>query len=232
MPTHGVMFAAHTGDGIWSEDDESDKEMEWSEDDESDKEMESEVKNVLYVSDWIQPAKSRWDFLRIVKELNQYVNNDWGGSRPPINEDDTDFLQHKERLLDLEKKLTSASKQQDMAETMGDFGLSFIKLTKYENQQAILETQRKRAGDMKNLATSAIKATRLWRELNSQTVKHLENNRTEIERLDRERKVDFKKMLKGFMVNQEGSNKDGKVNNGVKCKIMIIKRRRGAMNGC
>lgn len=65
--------------------------------------------------------------------------------------------------------------QQDMAETMGDFGLSFIKLTKYENQQAVLDTQRKRATDMKNLATSAIKASRLWRELNSQTVKHLVN---------------------------------------------------------
>ncbi|KAI3514925.1 hypothetical protein L1887_13672 [Cichorium endivia] len=247
--------------------------------------------------DVVQPAKSRWDFLRIVKEMNQSVNNDWGGSKPPVNEDDTEFLQHKERLLDLEKQLTSASKQaesfvkaqQDMAETMGDFGLSFIKLTKYENQQAVLETQRKRAADMKNLATSAIKASRLWRELNSQTVKHLdtlhdqmglilgvhtafsdrssalltvqtltteleslysqaeklqsassrtfgsdrsktlklgelrevirvtedakscatreyerikENNRTEVERLDRERKLDFKKMLKGFVVNQ------------------------------
>ncbi|KAI3768262.1 hypothetical protein L2E82_18800 [Cichorium intybus] len=132
--------------------------------------------------DVVQPAKSRWDFLRIVKEMNQSVNNDWGGSRPPVNEDDAEFLQHKERLLDLEKQLTSASKQaesfvkaqQDIAETMGDFGLSFMKLTKYENQQAFLETQRKRAADMKNLATSAIKATRLWRELNSQTDKHLD----------------------------------------------------------
>ena len=29
-----------------------------------------------------------------------------------------------------------------------------------------------------------------------------ENNRTEIERLDRERKADFKNMLKGFVLNQ------------------------------
>lgn len=29
-----------------------------------------------------------------------------------------------------------------------------------------------------------------------------ENNRTEIERLDKERKVDFKNMLKGFVLNQ------------------------------
>ncbi|CAI9298837.1 unnamed protein product [Lactuca saligna] len=255
--------------------------------------------------DVVQPAKSRWDFLRIVKEMNQSVNNDWGGSKPPVNEDDTEFLQNKERLLNLEKQLSNASKQaesfvkaqQDMAETMGDFGLSFIKLTKYENQQAVLDTQRKRATDMKNLATSAIKASRLWRELNSQTVKHLdtlhdqmglilgvhtafsdrssalltvqtltteldslysqaekietssktfgndrskalklgelrevirvtedakscatreyerikENNRTEIERLDKERKVDFKNMLKGFVLNQVAySEKIGK----------------------
>ncbi|KAL4572507.1 hypothetical protein LXL04_019286 [Taraxacum kok-saghyz] len=255
--------------------------------------------------DVVQPAKSRWDFLRIVKEMNQSVSNDWGGSKPPVNEDDSEFLQNKERLLNLEKQLNSTSKQaesfvkaqQDMAETMGDFGLSFIKLTKYENQQAVLESQRKRAADMKNLATSAIKASRLWRELNSQTVKHLdtvhdhmglilgvhtafsdranalltvqtltteldslysqaekletssktfgsdrsktlklgeirevirvtedakscasreyerikENNKTEIERLDRERKVDFKKMLKGFVLNQVAySEKVGK----------------------
>ncbi|KAL7609213.1 hypothetical protein Lser_V15G09919 [Lactuca serriola] len=32
-------------------------------------------------------------------------------SKPPVNEDDTEFLQNKERLLNLEKKLSSASKQ-------------------------------------------------------------------------------------------------------------------------
>lgn len=256
--------------------------------------------------DVVQPAKSRWDFLRIMKEMNQAMSNDWGGLKPSIDEEDTWFLENKERLLNLEKQLTSASKQaelfvkaqQDMAETMGEFGLAFIKLTKFENQQAVLDTQTKRAADMKNLATAAIKASRLYRELNSHTVKHLdklhdhmglilgvhtafsdrssalltvqtitteldslysqaekldtsssktygsdksktlklgevreairvtedlkscakkeyerikENNRTEIERLDRERKADFKMMLKGFVLNQVGiSEKIGK----------------------
>lgn len=247
--------------------------------------------------DVVQPAKSRWDFLRIVKEMNQSVSNDWGGSKPPIYEQDAEFLQNKDRLLNLEKQLTNASEQaelfvkaqQDMSDTMGVFGLSFIKLTKFENQQADFDTQRKRAVHMKNLATAAVKASRLYRELNARTVRHLEtlhdhmglilgahtafsdrssalltvqtltseldslysraekleatssktfssdkpktlklgeiretirvtedskncavreyerikeNNRTEIERLDRERKIDFKNMLKGFVHNQ------------------------------
>lgn len=62
-----------------------------------------------------------------------------------------------------------------MSDTVGAFGLSFIKLTKFENQQAVLDTQTKRAAHMKNLATAAIKASRLYRELNSSTVKHLVN---------------------------------------------------------
>ncbi|XP_071721869.1 sorting nexin 2B-like [Rutidosis leptorrhynchoides] len=258
------------------------------------------------LQDVVQPAKSRWDFIRIVKEMNQAVSNDWGGSRQPVYEEDGEFLQNKERLLDLEKQLTNASKQaelfvkaqQDMSETMGAFGLSFIKLTKFENQQAVLDTQRQRAADMKIVATAAIKASRFYRELNSRTVKHLdtlhdymglilgvhtafsdrtsglltvqtltseldslyarvekletsssknfgsdkpktlklgeareairvtedaknsatrqyeqikENNRTEIERLDRERKADFKNMLKGFVLSQVAfSEKIGK----------------------
>lgn len=63
--------------------------------------------------------------------------------------------------------------QQDMGETMGELGLAFIKLTKFENEEAILNTQRVRAADMKGLATAAVKASRLFRELNAQTVKHL-----------------------------------------------------------
>lgn len=34
-------------------------------------------------------------------------------------------------------------------------------------------SQRVRAADMKNVATAAVKASRLYRELNAQTVKHL-----------------------------------------------------------
>lgn len=63
--------------------------------------------------------------------------------------------------------------QQDMGETIGELGLTFIKLTKFENERATLSSQRERAADMKNVATVAVKASRLYRELNSQTVKHL-----------------------------------------------------------
>lgn len=56
---------------------------------------------------------------------------------------------------------------------MGELGLAFIKLTKFENEHASSNTQRVRAADMKNVATAAVKASRLYRELNSHTVKHL-----------------------------------------------------------
>lgn len=56
---------------------------------------------------------------------------------------------------------------------MGELGLAFLKLMKFENQEAALNTQRARAADMKNVATATVKASRLYRELNAQTVKHL-----------------------------------------------------------
>lgn len=56
---------------------------------------------------------------------------------------------------------------------MGELGLAFVKLTKFETEEAIFESQRVRVADMKNVATAAVKASRLYRELNAQTVKHL-----------------------------------------------------------
>lgn len=63
--------------------------------------------------------------------------------------------------------------QQDIGETMGQLGLAFIKLTKFEADEAIYNSQRVRAADAKSVATAAVKASRLYRELNAQTVKHL-----------------------------------------------------------
>lgn len=63
--------------------------------------------------------------------------------------------------------------QQDIGETMGELGLAFIKLTKFETEEAINDSQRIRAADAKCVATAAVKASRLYRELNAQTVKHL-----------------------------------------------------------
>ena len=63
--------------------------------------------------------------------------------------------------------------QQDMGETMGELGLAFIKLTKFENEEVVFNSQRVRVADMKNVATAAVKASRFYRELNAQTVKHL-----------------------------------------------------------
>ncbi|KAL8515180.1 hypothetical protein ACS0TY_014043 [Phlomoides rotata] len=64
--------------------------------------------------------------------------------------------------------------QQDIGETMGQLGLAFVKQTKFETEEAAHDSQRARAADMKNVSTAAVNASRLYRELNSQTVKHLD----------------------------------------------------------
>lgn len=133
-------------------------------------------------SEVTQPAKGGRDLLRIFKELKQSVSNDWGGAKPPLVEDDKEFLEKKEKLQDFEQQLINVSQQaeslvkaqQDIGETMGQLGLAFVKLTKFETEEAVHDTQRARAADMKNVATAAVKASRLYRELNSQTVKHLD----------------------------------------------------------
>ncbi|KAF8397195.1 hypothetical protein HHK36_016102 [Tetracentron sinense] len=258
-----------------------------------------ESANVVAPHEVVQPAKGGRDLLRIFKELKQYVANDWGGSKPSVVEEDKEFLEKKEKLQDLEQHLSNASQQaeslvkaqQDIGETMGELGLAFIKLTKFETEEAMYNSQRIRAADMKRVATAAVKVSRFYRESNAQAVKHLdtlheylgmmlavhsafserssalltvqtlvselsslhsraeklevasskifggdksrirkieelkqtirvtedarscavgeyerikENNRTELERLDRERHEDFLSMLKGFVINQVG----------------------------
>ncbi|TYI34857.1 hypothetical protein ES332_A03G037800v1 [Gossypium tomentosum] len=263
------------------------------------KQLFGESTAVMAPHEVVQPAKGGRDLLRLFKELRQSVANDWGGSKPPVVEEDKVFLEKKEWIHDLEQQISNASQQaeslvkaqQDMGETMGELGLAFIKLTKFENEEAMYNSQRVRAADMKCLATAAVKASRFYRELNAQTVKHLdtlheylglmlavhgafsdrssalltvqtllselstlharaekleaasskifggdksrihkteelketirvtedaknvaireyerikENNKCELERLDKERRVDFLNMLKGFVVNQVG----------------------------
>ncbi|KAF8402560.1 hypothetical protein HHK36_010646 [Tetracentron sinense] len=130
----------------------------------------------------VMPAKGGRDLLRIFKELKQSVANDWGGSKPPVVEEDKEFLEKKEKLQDLEQELSNASQQaetlvkaqQDIGETMGELGLAFIKLTKFETEEAIYNSQRIRAADMQHVAMAAVKASRFYRESNALTVKHLD----------------------------------------------------------
>ncbi|XP_068634371.1 sorting nexin 2B-like [Aristolochia californica] len=138
---------------------------------------------VLGPHEVVQPAKGGRDLLRIFKELKQSVANDWGGTRPPVVEEDKEFLEKKEKMQDLELQLSNASQQaealvkaqQDMGETMGELGLAFVKLTKFETEEAVFNSQRIRAADTKRVATAAVKASRFYRELNAQTVNHLDS---------------------------------------------------------
>ncbi|KAL6577186.1 Sorting nexin 2B [Orobanche minor] len=146
------------------------------------KQLLGDSRSVIEPQDVVHSAKGGRYMLRFFKELKQSVVNDWGNSRPPVEEEDKEFLEKKEKIWDLEQQLTNASKlaeslvkaQHDMGEVMGELGLAFIKLTKFENEQAALNTQRVRAADMKTMATAAVKASRLYRELNAHTVKHFD----------------------------------------------------------
>ena len=59
----------------------------------------------------VQPAKGGRDLLRLFKELRQSVANDWGGSKPPVVEEDNVFMEKKEWIHDLEQQLSNASQQ-------------------------------------------------------------------------------------------------------------------------
>lgn len=143
---------------------------------------ESVVSAAVDPNDVSQPAKGGRDLLRIFKELRQSVTNDWGETKPPVVEEDKEFLEKKKKLQDFELELSNLSQQaeslvkaqQDIGETLGQLGLAFVKLTKFESEEAMFNSQRVRAADMKNVATSAVKASRLYRELNAQTVRHLD----------------------------------------------------------
>ncbi|KAJ6850025.1 sorting nexin 2B-like [Iris pallida] len=129
-----------------------------------------------------KPAKGGRDLLRMFRELRQSVANDWGGGRPPAVDEDREFLERKEKMQDLEQQLSTASQQaealvkaqQDIGETMGQLGLTFFKLGKFETEEALYNSQRTRATDFKRLATAAIRASRSYRELNAQSVKNLD----------------------------------------------------------
>lgn len=68
-------------------------------------------RNAVQPQDVVQPARGGRDLLRLFRELKQTVVNDWGGSKPLVEEDDKEFLEKKERLHELEQNLTTASKQ-------------------------------------------------------------------------------------------------------------------------
>ncbi|KAL8128093.1 hypothetical protein AgCh_014884 [Apium graveolens] len=147
--------------------------------------------SALDVNEVALPAKGERDLLRIFKELKQSVTNDWGAVKPPVVEEDKEFFKRKGKLQDFENQIGIASQQQEIGERMGQLGLAFVKLMKFEADEAMFNSQRVRSADMKNVATEgflahkrsendislsatvAVNTSRLYRELNAQTVKHL-----------------------------------------------------------
>jgi len=63
------------------------------------------------VAEVAQPAKGGRDLLRIFKELKQSVTNDWVGSKPLVVEEDKEFMERKDKLVDFENHLSNVSQQ-------------------------------------------------------------------------------------------------------------------------
>lgn len=68
---------------------------------------------------------------------------------------------------------TLAKAQQNIGETMGNLGLAFMKLGKFETEETTCSSQRIRAAEIKKFATAALKASRLNRGFNANIVKYL-----------------------------------------------------------
>ncbi|XP_020585831.1 sorting nexin 2B-like isoform X2 [Phalaenopsis equestris] len=130
----------------------------------------------------VMPARGGRALVRMFKELRQSVRNDLVGVKPLAVEEDKTFLERKGKIQDFALQLNASSDkaealvkaQLDIAETMGELGLSFVKLVKLENNELVHISERSWAVDAKAVATSAVKASRLYRELNAQTIRHLE----------------------------------------------------------
>lgn len=58
-----------------------------------------------------QPARGGRDLLRMLKELKQSVANDWGRVKPLVVEEDKEFLERKEWLVEFEHHLSNTSKE-------------------------------------------------------------------------------------------------------------------------
>jgi hypothetical protein len=63
------------------------------------------------LNDVTQPAKSGRDLLRIFKELKQSVTNDWGAAKPLVVEEDREFMEKKDKLIEFEQQLSNVSQQ-------------------------------------------------------------------------------------------------------------------------
>ncbi|RCV27939.1 hypothetical protein SETIT_5G365800v2 [Setaria italica] len=129
------------------------------------------------------PTKSGRDFFGVFKDLKQTVTNGWVTVRPPPVEEeiDTKYLAHKAKLEDLEQHLVTASQQaealvksyDDLRATTGLLGMSFIKLAKFEKEQAMCASQKIRAADINNFANAVVRVSRSQTKLNAEIVKHL-----------------------------------------------------------
>ncbi|PNT71064.1 hypothetical protein BRADI_2g22472v3 [Brachypodium distachyon] len=131
------------------------------------------------------PAKAGRDLFGMFKDLKQTVVNGLVATKPPPVEEETDteFLSHKARLQDLQQQLTTTSQQaeslvkaqDDLRTTTAHLGMTLIKLSKFEREQATCDSHRRRSSDINNFATSVVKFSRSQAKLNSEIVKRLDN---------------------------------------------------------
>ncbi|WVZ68327.1 hypothetical protein U9M48_017283 [Paspalum notatum var. saurae] len=127
------------------------------------------------------PAKSGRDLFGVFKDLRQTVMNGWVAPPPVEEEIDTKYLAHKAKLEDLEQHLAAASQKaealvksyDDLRTTTGLLGMSFIKLAKFEKEQATCSSQKRRAADISNFGNAVVRVSRSQIKLKDEIAKHL-----------------------------------------------------------
>lgn len=87
--------------------------------------------SVIGPQEVVLPAKGGMDLMRLFKELKQSMANDWGGSRPPVVEEDKEFLAKKEKIQELEQQINGASQQVLFSLPFSKFQFQLIRLCLY-----------------------------------------------------------------------------------------------------
>ncbi|XP_074276630.1 sorting nexin 2A-like isoform X3 [Silene latifolia] len=175
----------------------------------------------------VQPAKGGRDLFRLFKELKQAVSNDWSGVKPSVVEEDKEFLEKKVRLNELEQQLSNVSEQDKLHDYLGMMLAVDNAFTERSNALLTVQTLATELSSLQSriekleIAASKIfggdrsrmrkieelkETMKVTEDAKLCAVKEYErikeNNKNELDRIEKERHSDFLSMLKGFVVNQ------------------------------
>ncbi|PRW57356.1 sorting nexin 2B [Chlorella sorokiniana] len=138
-----------------------------------------------------QNAKNTSDLLRRFRELGERMRQEYqSGAQPVLSEEEQQLRERKAGVEELAEKLAGASRRaerlvkefEELGAVMGDFGLSLVKLAKFEDEEGTKCGQyselgvgaRAVANDARRVGLAAVRQSRLARAANGQAMEALE----------------------------------------------------------